>query len=208
MEQEKIKEDTHPLSEHVDTVRAEGFAAFIETLPGGKMDVIQNWLRSWPTAAEGRLPVFEAVAGIGPVAANREIRIRIGGPKKDRAKASQEVASEVEKTFDREPHSPFHNRLLAVQPSRRGVAMRLFGLEEDWNRFVSALRKYVDTPRTRGTAWAGAIRDVGVKTVKGARTALAVKFEHAEEPPLRDIGGGHLVACVLYPGKTVGPGIP
>jgi oligopeptide/dipeptide ABC transporter ATP-binding protein len=208
MEQEKIKEDTHPLSEHVDTVRAEGFAAFIETLPGGKMDVIQNWLRSWPTAAEGRLPVFEAVAGIGPVAANREIRIRIGGPKKDRAKASQEVASEVEKTFDREPHSPFHNRLLAVQPSRRGVALRLFGPEEDWNRFVSELRKYVDTPRTRGTAWAGAIRDVGVKTVKGARTALAVKFEHAEEPPLRDIGGGHLVACVLYPGKTVGPGIP
>jgi hypothetical protein len=98
--------------------------------------------------------------------------------------------------------------LLAVQPSRKGVTLRLFGPEEDWNRFVSELRKYVDTPRTKGTAWAEAIRDVGVKTVKGARTALAVKFEHAEEPPLRDIGGGHLVACVLYPGKTVGPGIP
>jgi hypothetical protein len=180
-------------------VRAEGFAAFIEMLPGGKMGVIQNWLKSWPTAAESRLPMFEAVTGIGPVAANREIRIRIGGPKEDRTKASQEVASAVEKIFDREPRSPFRNRLLAVQPSRKGVTLRLFGPEEDWNRFVSELRKYVDTLRTKGITWAEAIRDVSVKPVKGARTALGVKFVRAEAPPLQDIGGGHLVACVLFP---------
>jgi oligopeptide/dipeptide ABC transporter ATP-binding protein len=107
MEKEKITEEPHPLSKHVEAVRAEGFETFIEIRSGGKIEAVQKWLQTRTTATfEGRLPMFEAVAGIGPTAENREV--------------------------------------------------------------------------------------------------LLVNFEEeVKEPPLRDVGGGHLVACVLFPGKTV-----
>ena len=208
MEREKIKAETHPLSNHIDTVRADGFAAFIETLSRGNIDVVKDWLQSRTTAPEGRLPMFEAVAGIGQVAANREVLIRLGGPKQDRMKASRDVVSAVEEAFDREPGSPFRNMLLTVKPSKKGVTLRVFGPGENWNHLVSELRKYFDALRTKRVKWAEAVSDVSMKTGKGARTALAVKFECVEEPPLLDIGGGHLVACVLFPGNTLHIGMP
>jgi oligopeptide transport system ATP-binding protein len=208
MDREKITEETHPLSRHVEAVRAEGSAAFIETRSGGKGDVVQEWLRSKMSAPEGRLPMFEAVARIGPVAANREILIRIGGPQQDRMKRSREVALAVERAFDREPSSPFRDGLLTAQPGRKGVTVRVFGPSETWDRLVSELKKYFDARRTKGDAWAEAVREVRLTKAKGARIALAVKFERAEEPQLRDIGEGHLVACVLFADDTVGMGIP
>ena len=202
MEREKIKDDKHILSKHIDTVRADGFTAFIEILSRGKMDVAKNWLQSRITDPTGRLPMFDAVARIGEVAANREIAIKLGGPKQDRLKAALDVARMVENVFDREPSSKFRNMLLTVKPSRKGVTLRVFGPDVNWNSLTSELRRYFEGLRTKKDKLAEAVGDVSIKTVKGARTALAVKFESVEEPPLLDIGGGHLVACVLCTGKT------
>ena len=110
MEKEKILEETHPLSEHVDAVRAEGLVASLDVRSNGKIGVVEEWLRSKISAVKGKSPMFEAV------------------------------------------------------------------------------------------------RAMSRSTTKGARAALAVEFEHVEEPPLQDIGGGHLVACVLFPGKVSGIG--
>ena len=92
--------------------------------------------------------------------------------------------------------------LLTVKPGRKGVTLRVFGPDVNWKNLVSELRKYFEGLRTKKDKLAEAVGDVSIKTVKGARTALAVKFESVEEPPLLDIGGGHLVACVLCTGKA------
>ncbi len=110
MEKEKITEETHPLSKHIGAVRAEGLTTFLEVRPGGKIEIVEDWVRSKTTVATGRSSMFEAV------------------------------------------------------------------------------------------------RAVRRKALKGAKATVAVGFDRVEEPPLRDLGGGHLVACVLFPGNTGGAG--
>ncbi len=52
------------MSKHVESVRAEGLTSYLKVRPDGRVEAVEEWLRSKATAATGRPPMLEAVHAV------------------------------------------------------------------------------------------------------------------------------------------------
>jgi oligopeptide transport system ATP-binding protein len=212
MDNERIKDAKHVMSTHIEGVRADGFTVFVTLQTGGNTEVVKKWLGSKVSELKEKMPMFRAVAVIDQLTGNREIVIKVQGPKKAgrnilrRRQAGHmvalAVARKVEDAFDRNAGSKFRNKLVGVRPGSKGVSLRVFGSDESWNRLVTELKTHFESQKRKKDRTAMAVVDIRIRAAKGPKKVLAVKLESVPEPPLLDIGNGHMVACVLCSGTS------
>jgi oligopeptide transport system ATP-binding protein len=212
MDRERIKDAKHAMSRYIEDVRADGFTAFVDLRAGRGADAVKTWLNSKVRELKGKMPLFDAVTRIEQMTGNREIVIKVQGPEKTGRNimrrrqpgltTARAVSRMVEDAFDRNPNSKFRNMLVAVRPGPKGVSVRVFGPEESWNGLASELRSYFESQKLKKDETAAAVVNVRIRNKKGPKKILAVKLLSVPEPPMLDIGNGHMVACVLCSGKT------
>jgi oligopeptide transport system ATP-binding protein len=212
MDRERIKDAKHAMSRYIEDVRADGFTAFVDLRAGRGADAVKTWLDSKVRELKGKMPLFDAVTRIEQMTGNREIVIKVQGPEKTGRNimrrrqpgltTARAVSRMVEDAFDRNPNSKFRDMLVAVRPGPKGVSVRVFGPEESWNGLASELRSYFESQKLKKDETAAAVVNVRIRNKKGPKKILAVKLLSVPEPPMLDIGNGHMVACVLCSGKT------
>jgi peptide/nickel transport system ATP-binding protein len=119
-----------------------------------------------------------------------------------RARVAQEGAELITKEMLKNPKSGYYNILLAPKASRSSIVVRLCCGWNKWEGFAKEAKEMFRRKAEEGNLGASAIGDAVTKTVKGPREAVVVSFQQVIEPPLIDVGGGHMVACYLFKGPS------
>jgi hypothetical protein len=119
-----------------------------------------------------------------------------------RSRVAKLVAKEIESKFNSASSgSPLRKTIAGIRAAGGQVHIRLIGPEGDWTNLQEALRDHFKKYHGREDVLGGVVSSIAVKGARGPVSAVAVKFESHEEPPILDVGGGHLVACVLCTGE-------
>jgi oligopeptide transport system ATP-binding protein len=112
------------------------------------------------------------------------------------------VAKEIESKFNSASSgSPLRKTIASIRVAGGNVHIRLIGPEGDWANLQNELRDHFKKAHGREDMLGGVVGSIEVKGARGPVSAVAVKFESHEEPPILDIGGEHIVACVLCTGE-------
>jgi oligopeptide transport system ATP-binding protein len=112
------------------------------------------------------------------------------------------VAKEIESKFNSASSGSNLRKTIASMKTARGkVLVRLAGPEGDWIELRKALRNHFEEAKGSEDVLGEAVTSITLKRARGPASAVSVKLESVEEPPILDIGGGHLVACVLCTGE-------
>jgi len=143
---------------------------------------------------------FHGVRRITGDAATRKIRIECGPAKMPAKRVAWEVAQIIEHDFMQGVGSTMHEGLLPLIVKGSAVVVRICGPEKSWDELVSSLKKHFEK-KTEELLVAKGVSSVTLKKVKGDRNVVVVRLLAMEEPPLVDIGKGHMVACRLRMAK-------
>jgi len=207
-ERERFQDVKHPMSKAIEKLRPDGFVVMVDLKAGAELDNVKSWLRSRAAELRGVVPMFDAIAAIDRFSGNKEIVVKIQEVKNlkmSRRQVALEVASRIEKDFDMSHASRFHNLIFSIKAGKKGVALKVLGVDDQRDKLASDLRNYFDALKKQNDPIAKAVARIAIKSVKGPKLALAVKLENFEEPPMVDIGNGHMVACHLCTGKGCRP---
>jgi peptide/nickel transport system ATP-binding protein len=119
-----------------------------------------------------------------------------------RRRVAEHIAGEVETRFNSaSSNSPSRASIATIKTNRGKVFVRLMGPEAEWTNLEKSIGEFVKSAKDSGDEFAKAVSKVRLGRAKGSVASVAVKMESYEEPPLLDMGGGHLVACVLCSGE-------
>ncbi|MGB2581516.1 MAG: hypothetical protein WBD03_03465, partial [Thermoplasmata archaeon] len=95
------------------------------------------------------------------------------------------------------------HRLPLSSPGK--VRIRIMGPEDNWTRLESTLRRHFSPEDGGGANVANMVSRIIVKKnkkKKATQRVVAVRFIKTDDPPLYDVGGGHMVACYLFRGGS------
>jgi len=175
------------------TQRAEGEASKTETTVGFLQDFVKGLVRKGYSEFKGAGKVIGEAS---------KVVVTCGPAKLTPARVAQEAAELIVKEMLMNPKSGFHNLLLMPKPGRSSVAIRLCCGGKMWEEFAGEAQKLFARKGDEGNLAAKAVGPAETKNVKGPKESVVVSFEHVIEPPLIDVGGGHMVACYLFKGPT------
>jgi oligopeptide transport system ATP-binding protein len=117
-------------------------------------------------------------------------------------RVAEHVARKIDAGFNAaSSNSPFRASIATIKTRRGRVLIRLMGRESDWMKLETSIRDFLKSAKDSGDDFAKAVSKIYQGKAQGPASAVAVKLDSYEEPPLLDIGGGHLVACVLCSGE-------
>jgi peptide/nickel transport system ATP-binding protein len=94
--------------------------------------------------------------------------------------------------------SAFYNSMLPLKPGKHGVTIVVQGEPRRWDELASELKTYFAKKAEEGVQPSKAVKEAKMRTTKGPAISIVVTFLKIAEPPLIDIGGGHVVACYLF----------
>lgn len=297
LEEENVQEEQHPMYQHIDQLKPDGFSIMLTIKPGGSPEKVKQFLEGKREELKGKKPMLGAVKAVETGLGNRELRIKCSAANLTGEQVAQELLELLEETVEyRSPDHPLHGTILdAVRSgsdvvltvgfeggpgsakldstvkfmrdflshySKRGypefsgtrnvdankstrkvvahcrsgkmpavrvaklvaqlverefekeweasgmhimpvkalkntVIVRTLGTERAWEKLQPALAAFLKEAEKQTPA-AAAVSGMSVRITKGATDIVGVKFKTVEEPPLVDLGGGHLVACYLW----------
>ena len=113
-------------------------------------------------------------------------------------RAALEAVEMINRDMLNNKSSAFYNSMLPLRPGRNGVTILVHGEQKRWDELASELKKYFAEKAAEGIQPAKAVRESKMRTLKGPASTVVVKFVKVVEPPLMDVGGGHMVACYLF----------
>jgi len=113
-------------------------------------------------------------------------------------RVAQEIADAITKDITNNPSSAFFNSLLPIQAKGNRLVVKTPGERRRWEELEKELKGYLRAQEEAGRTHARGVKEIRSGAAKGPKDTVVVRFVIAEEPPLIDIGGGHLVACYLY----------
>jgi len=192
-------------------VREDGFVLGFWLRAGSEPLALLKFLREVTTRSKAEVPMFQAVQAIDTLIGNRVIELRCmplradrhGGKSKSGGKKlpSKLVADKVYHAIvDSYTSDSSHNlgRLL-LPPDVKGsrVYVRVIGPEANWDTLRTSLRAFFEKRKAAGERFAGSVKGFSIRKVKGPKLSVVVKFKPVEEPPTYDLGGGHMVSCLL-----------
>ena len=168
---------------------ASGRASKLETTVGFLEDFVKHHRKSGYTEFRGVSGIKEEPGKV--IVQCRNARMSAG-------RVAQEAVEMIDSDIVYNEASPFHNSILPVQVVRGGVSIRVVGADKRWEECAAELRKYFAKKVEQGVQLARGVGDAKIKVTKGPKDAVAVMFKRVEEPPLMNVGKGHLVACYLF----------
>jgi len=192
-------------------VREDGFVLGFWLRAGSEPLALLKFLREVTTRSKVEVPMFQAVQAIDTLIGNRVIELRCmplradrhGGKSKSGGKKlpSKLVADKVYHAIvDSYTSDSSHNlgRLL-LPPEVKGsrVYVRVIGPEANWDTLRTSLRAFFEKRKAAGERFAGSVKGFSIRKAKGPKLSVVVKFKPVEEPPTYDLGGGHMVSCLL-----------
>jgi hypothetical protein len=194
------EDEKHPMHGIVTDIRAESgrcVVAVAETADE-HVEVAEAFLKDLVRHHRNKnRPEFKGVKSIEGDPAEMRVVVRCRGAKEPSAKVAKDVAEAVRTDFVKRDQEL--GRLMLPMKVRGGkVGVRVMGPDKNWEGLRSALEAYFKDRAAAGNRWAEAVTGVSVRTVKGPKVAVAVKFITVQEPPTFDTGDGHEVACYLF----------
>lgn len=199
------------VAKDVAKVREDGFVLGFWLRAGSEPLALLKFLREVTTRSKVEVPMFQAVQAIDTLIGNRVIELRCrplradrrGGKSKSGGKKlpSKLVADKVYHAIvDSYTSDSSHNlgRLL-LPPEVKGsrVYVRVIGPEANWDTLRTSLRAFFEKRKAAGERFAGSVKGFSIRKAKGPKLSVVVKFKPVEEPPTYDLGGGHMVSCLL-----------
>ena len=145
-------------------------------------------------------PEFKGVKNISPDSSRTTVVVTCGDAKEPAKKVAKDVAKHVERCVAGDEELSTH--LFPVKTKGRKVRIRIMGPEDNWTRRESTLRRHFSPEDGGGANVANTVTGITVKKTKATQRVVAVRFIKTDDPPLYDVGGGHMVACYLFRGGS------
>lgn len=186
----------HPFSGIIIGAKLEDAKIIVSVSPGkteSAFESIRNFARRLRRTTN---PEFKALASVKKVG-NDVIELKFRNGKMSIKKTASELAKRIWDDLDSDHSSEFYNKLLSIEPTRKGVTLRVLGQDSNLDKVVTVLNKRIDDAKSQNDWIADAVTGVGVIPTKGPADSVVLKLKKVEEPELVDIGDGHLVACRL-----------
>ena len=191
------------IGKEVAQMHADGFVLGLRLNAGSKPGALLKFLRDTMDQSKADVPMFQAVQAIDTVMGNRVLEVRCksahiakGQRKKDPSKmVAEKVGRAIAESYVTDSSHDMSRIILPPEVRGRRVHLRVMGPEANWDALRSSLQWFFDRKKAAGESWAGSITGLSLKRVTGPKVSVMVKFMPVEEPPMFDIGGGHLVAC-------------
>ena len=193
-----FKNPTHPVHGTITEARRQGSRVVVESGEGRALDAGKFMEEFVERGKKTKHPEFAGVSKIEPDETQNHVDILIKQSRMSKVKVRSELAVMVERRFDLDPKSAFHNQLLPVKERRSGLAIRVMGPEGRHEQLVRDLKEFFDQQGRAGNVPAKGVRGVRIGKAKGGTLAVAVRFSKIGIPPLFKIGPGHAAACYLY----------
>jgi len=172
-----------------DPEREEGVATKTETTVGFLHDFAKGLIKGGYSEFKG--------AGKMTAEAGR-VTIPCGAAKLTPPRVAQEAAELLVSEMLMNPKSEFHNLMLSPKTVRGAVRVRLSCGKSKWEAFAGEAKALFERKGSEGNMAAKAVGPAVAQQVKGPTEVVVVSFDSVVEPPLIDVGGGHMVACYLF----------
>lgn len=191
---------------NVSEMHADGFLLNLGLAPGSDHDALLRFLRSTVDESKASVPMFKAVQTVDTILASRVLEVRCGsiraekdkGGKQSARKVAEMVAIAISESYATEGSHAIADALLPLEVKGARVLVRVMGPEANWDKLRSSLNEFFDMRKATGDKWAGSVKGLSIRRVKGPKLSVVVRFRSVAEPPMFDMGGGHMVACLLY----------
>jgi oligopeptide/dipeptide ABC transporter ATP-binding protein len=195
------KEPDHPMHNVISDMQVQDNVITV-TVGGGTKDQVPNvqalledYVRHYKKRTR---PEFKGVKGIEGDEVKGLVTITCSSAKEPAAKVAKDIAEAIGTTYAASARQGLGGLLLPIKTRRNKVHVRVMGPEDNWARLEKELDEFLKALATSGLRCANAYTGISVRSVRGPKSAVAVKFNTVEEPPLFDTGGGHQVACYLF----------
>ena len=169
--------------------KAEGEATKTETTVGFLQDFTKSLVKGGYSEFKG--------AGKMMVGSGR-VTVTCSQAKLTPARVAREAAELVVKELQMNPRSGFYNLLLTPKADKSSVRIRLCCGGKKWEAFAGEAKGLFARMAAEGNMAAMGVEPAEIKEIKGPKESVVVSFVHTIEPPLIDVGGGHMVACYLF----------
>jgi hypothetical protein len=127
-----------------------------------------------------------------------KVTLTCGHAKLTPARVAQEAVELLVSEMLMNQKSEFHSLMLTPRVVKGTVRVRLCCGEKKWEAFAGEAKALFARKGSEGNMAAKAVGPAEARQMKGPKEAVAVSFVTTVEPPLLDIGGGHMVACYLF----------
>ena len=196
------KEDDHPMHGIISDMRREGNRLIVSVGDSDKnIKGVEAFLEDYIRSHRRKdRPEFKGVKNISPDPSRTTVVVTCGDAKEPAKKVAKDVAGHVERCVAGDERLSTH--LFPVKTKGRKVRIRIMGPEDNWTRLESTLRRHFSPEGGGGGNVANMVSGITVKKTKATQRVVAVRFIKTEDPPLYDVGGGHMVACYLFRGGS------
>ncbi len=118
------------------------------------------------------------------------------------ARVAEEVSEMIKKDMLMNPKSGFYNLLIGPRTGKKEVVVKLCCATSKWEQVREEARQIFERRAAEGNMAAKGVLPAVMRTVKGPTSAVVASFQQVIEPPLIDVGEGHMVACYLFKGPA------
>jgi len=193
-----FRNPSHPVHGTIMDAKRHGSRVVINSGEGKANDAAKFMQDFVDRGRKTKHPEFAGVYSVEPDHAQNHIDILIKPSKMSKAKVASEVAAMVEREFDLNEKSAFHNLLLSIKETRSGVTFKVMGPEGKFSELASRLKEFFEKETKGDNIPAKGVKKVQVKIGRGKGVAVAVRFTKIGIPPLFEVAPGHTAACYLY----------
>ncbi len=193
-----FRNPSHPVHGTIMDAKRRESTVVIESGEGKAMDAAKFMEDFVERGRKTKHPEFAGVSKVAPDEGQNHVDILIKQSKMSRAKVASEVANMVEREFDLNEKSPFHNLILSLKQTRSGVNFKVMGSEKNFGQLADGLKEFFKREALEGSIPAKGVEGVEVRTGRAESAAIAVRFERIGIPPLFEVAPGHTAACYLY----------
>ena len=205
MKAKRFADPDDVIGKNVAAMHPDGFLMHFRLGAGSEPDALVRFLRDLVAGSEAGMPMFQAVQAIDTFLANRVLEVRCGSARVKKGKGGKKPAKEVAEMIAHdisESYAPGKSHGLVevlLPPEVKGarVRVRVMGPEANWDALKSSLKEYFDMRKAAGDRWAGSVKGLSFKRIRGPRLSVVVRFRSVAEPQMFDVGEGHMVACLL-----------
>jgi oligopeptide/dipeptide ABC transporter ATP-binding protein len=204
-----FKSRSHPMHGIITEVRQDGARVVVEV--AAKTDsesdqiestvgFLKDFVKFHSRTKEGH-PEFRGVKDIRGDRSSNEVILDCSPSKMNPKRVAREVLEIIEHDFMQGPQSTDYEALFPPEVKGSTVMVQVRGTIEGWDRLVELLKKrFKDLEQNRPTL--KGVRSISIRQMKGPRDVVSIRFMTVEEPPLIDLGSGHMVACYIYTHKS------
>jgi peptide/nickel transport system ATP-binding protein len=192
-----ISDKNHPMHGRILAISREG--ATVALTVGKDIEAIAGFARDFVKRYRSAgFPEFKSIEQPEVKEAKAQVVLRCKSGKMPGNRVGRDIMDMIDTDFERNSTSPHYNSILPMKLKKKLVRFRVLGPADRWEKLAEDLKKYFQKRAGEGVVAAKGAAKVTVKTVKQTQDTVEVKFIKIQEPPLADVGNGHMVACYLF----------